>query len=101
MGPKGSRYPVGVSSLRWYVRRARPWTLLDVRAARASNSLAELYSPDAMPPDLVEAHRNLDRVVDAAYGRHQHKGDTTRLPVLLRRYIELTDRDPTLFDEQS
>ena len=74
--------------------------VLDVRTARASNSLAELYSL-AMPPELVEAHRNLDRAVDAAYGRHQHKGDATRLPVLLRRYIELTDGDPTLFDEQS
>ncbi len=75
--------------------------VLDERAAKASNSLAELYSPDAMPPDLVKAHRGLDRAVDAAYGRHQHTGDTTRLPVLLRRYNELTGGDPTLFDEQS
>lgn len=74
--------------------------VLDVRKARASNTLAELYSL-AMPHELVEAHNLLDRAVDAAYGRHQHKGDATRLPVLLRRYIELTDGDPTLFDEQS
>ena len=75
--------------------------VLDVRKAKASNTLAELYDPLAMPHELVEAHRNLDRAVDAAYGRHHHKGDGTRLPVLLRRYIELTDGDPTLFDEQS
>ena len=72
--------------------------VLDVRKARASNTLAELYSL-AMPHNLVEAHKNLDRAVDLAYGRHRHKGDATRLPVLLRRYVELTGGDPTLFDE--
>ncbi len=74
--------------------------VLDARKAKPSNTLAELYDPLAMPHELVEAHRNLDRAVDAAYGRHRHKGDGTRLPVLLRRYIELTDGDPKLFDEQ-
>ena len=75
--------------------------VLDVRKERASNTLAQLYNSLAMPDELVEAHRNLDRAVDAAYGRHRHTGDATRLPVLLRRYVELTDGDPTLFDEQS
>ena len=75
--------------------------VLDVRKERASNTLAQLYNSLAMPDELVEAHRKLDRAVDAAYGRHRHTGDATRLPVLLRRYVELTDGDPTLFDEQS
>ena len=74
--------------------------VLDVRKAKPSNTLAELYDSLAMPRELVEAHRNLDRAVDAAYGRHRHKGDGTRLPVLLRRYIELTDGDPKLFDDE-
>ena len=72
--------------------------VLDIRAARASNTLAELYDPLAMPNDLVLAHNRLDQAVDAAYGRHRHTGDGTRLAVLLRRYVELTGGDPTLFD---
>ena len=46
----------------WY-RQA----VLDARADHASSSLADLYDPNSMPPNLVKAHRELDRAVDAAY----------------------------------
>jgi hypothetical protein len=41
--------------------------VLDARAAHADASLADLYDPNSMPPNLVQAHRALDRAVDAAY----------------------------------
>ena len=41
--------------------------VLDARAAHAGSSLADLYDPNTTPPDLVKAHRELDRAVDAAY----------------------------------
>ncbi|HET7262894.1 MAG TPA: DNA methyltransferase, partial [Casimicrobiaceae bacterium] len=43
--------------------------VLDARAAHAGASLADLYDPLAMPPDLVRAHQALDTAVDIAYGR--------------------------------
>ena len=48
-------------------------TVLDVRRrwmdADERCSLAVLYDPDTMPPDLVEVHARLDTLVDHAYGR--------------------------------
>ena len=42
--------------------------VLDARAAHPESSLADLYDPVAMPPDLRKAHQALDKAVDAAYG---------------------------------
>ncbi len=43
--------------------------VLDTRAQFPNSSLADLYDPNTMPPELVKAHDELDRVVDACYGR--------------------------------
>ena len=43
-------------------------TILDVRANYPDSSLADLYDPNFMPYDLLQAHRNNDRAVMAAYG---------------------------------
>lgn len=43
-------------------------SVLDVRGAYADKSLAELYDPDMMPADLLEAHKALDKAVEVAYG---------------------------------
>lgn len=42
--------------------------VLGAREAHAGKSLAELYDPDKMPTDLLEAHKALDAAVEAAYG---------------------------------
>lgn len=42
--------------------------ILDVRTKYPDSSLADLYDPTTMPYDLLEAHRNNDRAVMAAYG---------------------------------
>ena len=41
--------------------------VLDARAAHPESSLADLYDPVAMPPDLRKAHQALDHAVDKAY----------------------------------
>ena len=43
-------------------------TILDVRKHYQDNSLADLYDPDFMPSDLLQAHQDNDRAVMAAYG---------------------------------
>ena len=42
--------------------------ILDARALYPDSSLADLYDPLIMPPELLKAHRENDRAVMAAYG---------------------------------
>ena len=66
-------------------------TVLDVRRrwmdADERCSLAVLYDPDTMPPDLVEAHARLDALVDRAYGR-AFAGDSERVAHLFLLYAK-------------
>ncbi|MHC5826480.1 MAG: type IIL restriction-modification enzyme MmeI, partial [Nostoc sp.] len=41
--------------------------VLDTRAKYPDSSLADLYDPLTMPPDLVKAHQALDKAVDLCY----------------------------------
>ncbi|MBK1641668.1 SAM-dependent methyltransferase [Chromatium okenii] len=58
--------------------------------ARANASLAALYDPLTMPVELVKAHRQLDRAVDAAYSKQKFSGDAERVAFLFERYQQLT-----------
>jgi hypothetical protein len=63
--------------------------VLDVRLEFPNSSLADLYDPNTMPPDLMEAHNNLDKAVDACYGRKfQTKED--RIEFLFELYKKYT-----------
>jgi hypothetical protein len=42
--------------------------VLDARAKYPDSSLADLYDPLTMPPDLLKAHRELDKAVMKLYG---------------------------------
>ena len=63
--------------------------VLDARAKFPEASLADLYDPDLMPPDLTRAHDKLDRLVEKAYGR-AFEGDAERVAFLFERYRALT-----------
>lgn len=65
--------------------------VLDARAAYHNSSLADLYDPHTMPPDLVKAHRKLDAAVDAAYSKRKFSGDSDRVALLFERYQTLVD----------
>lgn len=45
-------------------------------------SLADLYDPRTIPPELVKAHRKLDDAVDAAYSKKKFLGDSDRVASL-------------------
>ncbi len=65
--------------------------ILTARASFPGASLADLYSPLAMPPKLFAAHDALDKVVDAAFApRRRFKGEADRLGVLFEHYASLT-----------
>jgi hypothetical protein len=62
--------------------------VLDARARFPQSSLADLYDPVAMPPELVKAHQKLDKAVEAAYGR-TFANDAERVAYLFELYQRL------------
>jgi hypothetical protein len=63
------------------------------REHHGDSTLATLYNPLTTPANLVRAHQDLDRAVDAAYGRARYLGDAARLHALFERYARLTTAD--------
>jgi len=80
--------------------------VLDVRASyqhltdpsQPSATLADLYDPLSMPPDLLRAHQRLDAAVDAAYqlcgGKKKWAREPDRVAFLFARYQHLTSLLP-------
>lgn len=68
--------------------------VLDARERFPQSSLADLYDPLTMPPELTKAHQSLDRVVDAAYGKKSFSGDAERVAFLFDLYQQYTSLLP-------
>ena len=66
--------------------------VLVARSLYPDSSLADLYDPLTMPPELLAAHRKLDAAVEKAYGR-KFKDDSDRVAFLFEEYKKLTTRD--------
>ncbi len=63
--------------------------VLDARAAHPEATLADLYDPDLMPPDLRRAHRALDRAVDRLYRRAGFASERERVEHLFMLYEKM------------
>lgn len=53
-------------------------------------TLADLYDPLAMPPELLKAHTELDRAVEKCYRPEPFHSDRERVEFLFARYEKLT-----------
>ncbi len=84
-------WPTPTGAQRAAVERAAQ-AVLDARAAWPGATLADLYGPATMPPNLARAHDALDRAVDAAYAapRGGFPTEAARLAFLFARYAALT-----------
>ncbi|MCY4189755.1 MAG: hypothetical protein OXD42_00220 [Rhodospirillaceae bacterium] len=60
--------------------------VLDARAAHPDATMADLYDPDLMPPNLRRAHQALDRAVDRLYRRSGFASERERIEHLFRLY---------------
>ena len=63
--------------------------VLDARSAHPESTLADLYDPDLMPPDLRRAHQALDRAVDALYRRTGFASERERVEHLFALYEKM------------
>ena len=63
--------------------------VLDKRATHPGATLADLYDPDLMPPNLRRAHQALDRAVDRLYRRAGFASERERVEHLFMLYERL------------
>lgn len=63
--------------------------VLDARAEHPNATLADLYDPLTMPPNLVKAHADLDRAVDKAYRKEAFRDEPERIAFLFEIYKKL------------
>lgn len=64
--------------------------ILDARALYPDKSLADLYDPDKMPPELKAAHEANDKAVMDAYGFSYDMTEPQIVAELMKMYQELT-----------
>ena len=79
------------ASLREKISQAAQ-AILDVRGKYPDSSLADLYDPLTMPPDLRAAHAANDRAVLAAYGLKSDTPEPEIVAHLFKLYAKMTDR---------
>ena len=63
--------------------------VLDTRLKYPDSSLADLYDPLTMPPDLVKAHQILDKAVDLCYRPQPFVNELNRIEFLFSLYEAL------------
>lgn len=64
--------------------------VLDTRAKYPGSTLADLYDPVTMPPDLVKAHQALDKAVDLCYRPQAFGTELARIEFLFGLYEQYT-----------
>jgi hypothetical protein len=65
--------------------------VLDARAEHPDSSLADLYDPLAMPPNLLKAHERLDRAVVKLYGFAKDVEEAEVVGELMEMYNQLAE----------
>lgn len=65
--------------------------ILDARALYPDSSLADLYDPTLMPKELLQAHRQNDRAVMAAYGFSTKMTESECVAELFKKYAEMVE----------
>lgn len=63
--------------------------ILDVREKYSTSSLADLYDPVSMPPDLAKGHADLDKAVDLCYRPQPFTTELNRMEFLFDLYRAL------------
>ena len=63
--------------------------VLDARAAHPDATLADLYDPDLMPPNLRRAHQAIDRAVDRLYRKRGFASERERVEHLFMLYEKM------------
>jgi hypothetical protein len=64
--------------------------ILGARALYPDSSLADLYAPLTMPPELSKAHKKLDKLIMRLYGGENWQSEAECVAALMQRYQSIT-----------
>lgn len=64
--------------------------VLNARKLYHDSTLADLYDPNAIPPELVKVHEKLDKAVKDAYGKNGFDTEEEIVASLMKMYKEVT-----------
>ena len=67
--------------------------VLDARKLYPDSTLADLYDPNTMPPELTKAHERLDKAVKAAYGNKGFETEEEIVASLMKLYKEAVEKE--------
>ena len=82
-------FPTPPKSSDWSRLGPLAQAVLDARTTYPETTLAELYDPDLMPPNLRRAHQALDRAVDRLYRPAGFVSEQERVEHLFGLYAKL------------
>ncbi|MBB3967201.1 class I SAM-dependent DNA methyltransferase [Rhizobium metallidurans] len=68
------------------------WSVIEARSSYPEENIAALYDQD-MPQDLLDAHRNLDEVIENVYAGRPFSNDMERLEHLFKRYKLMVEKE--------
>ena len=68
-------------------------SIISIRELYSDKTLAELYDPVKMPIELLNAHQNLDTVVESLYNLAPFKSDEKRLESLFKLYDDMIKKE--------
>jgi hypothetical protein len=67
--------------------------VLDVREEYPELTMAELYDPDSMPANLLDAHQKMDAAVEQCYRPKPFSDDSERLEYLFKLYEQMIEAE--------
>ena len=82
-------FPMPPKGADWSRLEPLAQAVVDARAAHPGATLADLYDPDLMPPNLRRAHQALDRAVDRLYRRTGFASERERVEHLFMLYEKM------------
>lgn len=84
-------WPENPSKTKQNLIKQKAQKVLTVRKKFSSSSLADLYDPIAMPPELTRAHKELDKAVDSCFRSKPFRNDASRIEFLFELYEKYTN----------
>ena len=85
-------FPTDISEKNEKIISTNAQHVLDVRDNFPNESLANLYNPLIMPPELKKAHIKLDNSVDKSYRLEKFKDNNDRMKFLFDLYLKYTSK---------